>query len=139
MRVLSVWQPWAWLVVHGYKDVENRTWRPNEPWSYPERIYIHAGKREDWTAWRGIREFYPDIWDLMCAPGQVVVSGTWRKALPYGAIVGEVEITDIVKNSPSRWAQLGYWHWILAKPVAYNVPIPCRGRPGLFEVKIDSP
>jgi hypothetical protein len=23
---LSVRQPWAWLIVNGYKDVENRSW-----------------------------------------------------------------------------------------------------------------
>ena len=28
MRVISIRQPWAWLIVNGYKDVENRTWAP---------------------------------------------------------------------------------------------------------------
>ena len=27
MKILVVRQPWAWLIVHGYKDVENRSWR----------------------------------------------------------------------------------------------------------------
>ena len=27
MKVIVVRQPWAWLIVHGYKDIENRSWR----------------------------------------------------------------------------------------------------------------
>jgi len=26
MKALSILQPWAWLVVNGHKDIENRTW-----------------------------------------------------------------------------------------------------------------
>ena len=26
-RALSVRQPWAWAICHGWKDIENRTWR----------------------------------------------------------------------------------------------------------------
>ena len=26
MKVIVIRQPWAWLIVNGYKDVENRTW-----------------------------------------------------------------------------------------------------------------
>lgn len=26
MKVLSIRQPWAWLIVNGHKDIENRTW-----------------------------------------------------------------------------------------------------------------
>ena len=27
MKVIVIRQPWAWLIVHGYKDIENRSWR----------------------------------------------------------------------------------------------------------------
>jgi hypothetical protein len=27
MKVLVVRQPWAWLIVNGHKDIENRSWR----------------------------------------------------------------------------------------------------------------
>lgn len=26
LPILSIRQPWAWLIVNGYKDIENRTW-----------------------------------------------------------------------------------------------------------------
>jgi hypothetical protein len=27
MKVLVVRQPWAWLIVNGFKDIENRSWK----------------------------------------------------------------------------------------------------------------
>lgn len=37
MRALTVQQPWAWAIVHGGKDVENRT----QAWSYRGPLAIH--------------------------------------------------------------------------------------------------
>ena len=39
-RLLTLRQPWAWLVVFGGKDVENRSWTTE----YRGPILIHAGK-----------------------------------------------------------------------------------------------
>ena len=27
LKVIVVRQPWAWLIVHGFKDIENRSWK----------------------------------------------------------------------------------------------------------------
>jgi ASCH domain len=27
MKVIVIRQPWAWLIVNGIKDIENRSWR----------------------------------------------------------------------------------------------------------------
>ena len=43
MKALSIRQPWAWLIVHGYKDVENRTWSTK----FRGRVQVHAGKFPD--------------------------------------------------------------------------------------------
>ncbi len=37
-KVLSVKNPYAYLIIHGGKDVENRTWQTD----YRGRLYIHA-------------------------------------------------------------------------------------------------
>lgn len=37
---LSIRQPWAWLIIHGGKDIENRTW----PTRFRGRVAVHAGK-----------------------------------------------------------------------------------------------
>lgn len=40
MKALSVRQPYAWLIVNGIKDIENRTWRTG----YRGPVLIHASK-----------------------------------------------------------------------------------------------
>jgi hypothetical protein len=41
MKAITVRQPWAWLVVTGKKDIENRTWRTH----YRGKLLIHAASR----------------------------------------------------------------------------------------------
>ena len=40
MKIISVRQPWAYLIVAGYKPVENRTWNT----SYRGPLLIHASQ-----------------------------------------------------------------------------------------------
>ncbi len=46
MKALSIMQPWAWLIVNGHKDIENRNW----PTRFRGPVYIHAGKKIDGDA-----------------------------------------------------------------------------------------
>jgi hypothetical protein len=39
-RAISIRLPWAWLIVNGFKDVENRSWRTR----HRGTILIHASK-----------------------------------------------------------------------------------------------
>lgn len=43
MKALSILQPWPWLILHAWKDIENRTW----PTRFRGRFLIHAGKGYD--------------------------------------------------------------------------------------------
>jgi ASCH domain len=43
MKALSVRQPWAWLIIAGHKDVENRSWTT----TYRGPLLIHAARRPD--------------------------------------------------------------------------------------------
>lgn len=36
-------QPWASLIVHGIKDIENRSWRTN----FRGRVLIHSSAKSD--------------------------------------------------------------------------------------------
>ncbi len=40
LKAISIRQPWAWLIVNGYKDVENRIWVAN----LRGPVLIHAGQ-----------------------------------------------------------------------------------------------
>lgn len=120
MKALSIRQPWAWLIVNGFKDVENRSWATH----FRGRILVHAGgkldaniamiKRENWEKFHLV---FPNPEDL-----------------PTGGIVGEVEIVDClpVKKCPSAWAS-GPWCWVLrnGRPLPFK---PFKGRLSFFEV-----
>ena len=117
MRALSIRQPWAWLVVNGYKDIENRTWRTN----FRGRIYVHAGRRV-------VSDDYPEQREFIARAGIVIPA-----KLARGAIVGEVTITGCFSASDSPWF-CGPYGFTLEDPVAYKAPIPCRGQLGFFQV-----
>ena len=128
MKALSIRQPWASLIIGKpfaladgkLKDVENRTWST----SFTGPLLIHASSRVDVDAVRSI--FPPFKHRLAESPA------TWR---PYlGAIIGQVELVECRRHSPSIWAEAGAWHWVLANPKAFANPIPYKSKLGLFEV-----
>lgn len=135
MKALSTRQPWAWLIVNGHKDVENRNWSTN----FRGRVYIHAGLKEDYAAYDVNPICYRDLepyiwnklsWDAISDWEQLTISQH------LGAIVGEVDIIDCVTESNSPWFQ-GDYGFVLASPVAYKTPIRCKGRLGFFEPDIE--
>lgn len=138
MKALSVRQPWAWLIVNGYKDVENRNWRIGRHSQHgfyrsqradfsvklPCRVYVHASKLDDPDAWSFIMITAPrDVY------GRLV---TVHATLPRGTLIGEVDIVDCVTQSGSPWFE-GPYGFVLANPKAYDKPIPCKGKLGFFE------
>ena len=116
MRALSIRQPWAWLIVHGPKDVENRTWSTD----YRGPLLIHAGKTFERDAWEWLRREYPEIYLPPIS------------AFHRGGIVGRCEIMDVVDASPSRWFT-GPVGFVLhhREPLPFT---PYRGQLGLFDV-----
>ena len=117
MRALSIRQPWAWLVVNGFKDIENRTWSTG----FRGRIYVHAGQRM-------VADDYPEQREYISRAGIVIPFNLGR-----GAIVGEVTITGCVSSSDSPWF-CGPYGFTLEEPVAYEDPISYRGQLGFFTV-----
>jgi hypothetical protein len=116
MKALSVRQPWAWLIVQGIKEIENRTW----PTAYRGRLLIHASKTVDVENMDRIRQ--------ACEAEGIEMPAE----LPTGGIVGEVRVIDCVTESDSEWFD-GPYGFVLrqARPLRFR---PCRGRPGLFDV-----
>lgn len=95
MKALSIKQPWASLIAHGIKDIENRTWKVN----FRGKIFIHASAKEAGS-----------VLDLL----NVDQSKKWNDYLntlntipdkPVSAIIGEVEIIDCVIGHESIWAE----------------------------------
>jgi hypothetical protein len=44
MSALTIRQPYAWLIVNGYKDIENRSWKPSAA-RIGQRFWVHASRR----------------------------------------------------------------------------------------------
>ena len=47
LRALTLWQPWAWAIVEGHKDIENRPWAPGAALRVGDPFLIHAGMKYD--------------------------------------------------------------------------------------------
>lgn len=114
IRCLTLHAHWAAAIFERGKDVENRVWSTD----YRGRVAIHAGSKID----RGICQ------ELGLDPAHLVI----------GAILGTVDLVDVVRNSSSRWATSGHYHWILRNPQVLSRPLPRRGQLGLYRVCMDS-
>ena len=111
MKTLSVKQPWASLIVHGYKDIENRKWKT----SYRGRILIHASAKPVFGCWDALsRE------QQLCLIQQL--GSTEFGILPFGAIIGSVIIVDCVHENTSVWAEKDVYNWILKDPKLFKNP-----------------
>lgn len=117
---ISIRQPWAWLVVHGGKDIENRTW----PTRFRGRVLVHASKgmtRDEWAeTYFAVAEIDSGLADRMPRPDQI----------ERGGIVGEIEIVDCVAASSSKWFG-GPFGFVLRNPKALPFQ-PCKGALGFF-------
>lgn len=117
MKALTIKQPWAGLIAHGDKGVENRTWALPEK-HIDTRILIHAGAAFDQTA----RSLAAALDDWQLTPSAVVAVAT---------ITG-CHFDDGNQVCCSYWAQPGLYHWTLADVVALPEPVPAKGALGFW-------
>jgi hypothetical protein len=110
-RILSVRQPWAWAIVAGHKDVENRSKRT----SYRGRLFIHASLRPSAEGLAYCRRAELELPELQ-----------------YGVVLGSVELYDVTDRSSSRWWIPGNFAWALRNPSVLTRPMPLKGRLGIF-------
>ena len=123
-HVLSVRQPWAWAIVHGGKDVENRSWRSN----YRGPLLIHAARfQEDDDVY--------DVCRLVAKTRKLPAHralGHYRVRLQLGCVIGVVDMVDCVEDHPSPWFR-GRYGFVFRSPRGVD-PWRLRGRPGIFQV-----
>lgn len=118
LPALSIRQPWAWLIVNGFKDIENRTWNT----SYRGTFLVHASKTLDTVGIAWVRNKF-DI--PMPEPDD----------FERGGVVGIVQLVDVVTAHDSPWFE-GSYGFVLAD--AHPIPfIPIRGQMGFFPIAID--
>lgn len=118
MKALSIRQPWAWLIVNGHKDIENRSW----PTRFRGPVLIHAAKGMTGAE-------YNDAYHFALEVGIKIPS---FNDLERGGIVGQATVIGCSDDSLSPWF-FGKFGFELAE--AKVLPFkPCKGRLGFFEL-----
>lgn len=130
MKALTLWQPWASLLVVGAKEYETRPWRTH----YRGRLAIHAAARAvpDWVL------MDPTIDSALGAAGLPPA-----RQLPRSAIVGFVTLAEVVHAAARRpevsdvERALGNWSdgrmaWRMSEPELLDRPVPASGQQGLW-------
>lgn len=124
MKALSVRQPWAWLLVHGHKDIENRTWQNG----FRGQLLIHAGKAMTDTEYLDVLRFLASkerlrhLVDILPAPPD----------LERGGIVGRVDVVGCFADHASPWF-MGPYGFLVRNQTTVSFR-PYVGMLGLFEV-----
>lgn len=159
MKALTIWQPWASLIIAGAKPYEFRGWRP--PASIiGQRIVIHAAARKidvEEAAWlytvlhdRNDSDLYAAFAAQSCLNPDLalpILERAWMKGkepLPMSvglgtAIVGEPRLgTEIAEEfgvpraNDSDRDQHANWGWPMLEIEAWPERIPMRGAQGLW-------
>ncbi len=136
MKVLSLLQPWATLVIKGFKKIETRSWRT----AYRGELLIHASSGK-----KG---------------GILVAESSFEKyiphfgSLPFSAIIGKVILDDIVPVEQLYLSDAhlntltleekafgdytkGRYAWLLTEPVEFEKPLFTKGALRLWQYSIN--
>lgn len=125
MKVLTIREPWASLIINGYKKYEFRSWKTN----YRGKILIHTSQKIEKEMLSRFKDY-----NLNCVGG---------------SIIGEAELTDCIlvdeefnqnlrkidnvvygkSNHVEKYA------WKLENIKKYDKPIPMKGKLGLWNIE----
>ena len=124
MKVLTIKQPWATLIIQGDKRFEFRSWQTK----YRGELLIHAGKGIDKEAVKRLEKYLPN-------------------ELTFGKILGKVRLVDCIKISPEFKEKLlkensdiytkssfqENYGWKLEDVEVFDEPIDAKGHLSLWE------
>lgn len=150
MKAISLLQPWASLAAMGHKQFETRSWQTKH--RGPLLIHASVGKS-------GMKFITPEMWDYFIELGFNV------DTLPYGAIIGQVNLISIHSTNAlnphsagtSLFAQTekveaieitkkekafgdyssDRFAWLLSDPVLFETPIPTKGKLSIWQYDQD--
>lgn len=138
MKVISIWQPFASLLVHGHKVVETRTWKA--PCSL-------IGQCVGIASTKIIRPEQRSVFDDPIFAGCYIETDLPSlDKMPNGYLVGSVilhscdlmteeDLDDVstCEYSFGVWEE-GRYAWRVRAPVAFERPIPVSGAQGIWEL-----
>ena len=127
MKVLTIKQPWATLIMQGNKRYEFRSWQTK----CRGELLIHAGKGIDKEAMKRLAKYIP-------------------KDMPTGKILGKVKLVDCIrcdddfkekclKENKEVYAKSTFvekFAWKLENVEVFDEPIEAKGKLSLWEYDI---
>lgn len=128
MKVLTIKQPWATLIMQGDKRFEFRSWQTK----YRGDLLIHAGKGIDKNAMKRLAKYLPD-------------------EIPLGKILGKVTLVDCIRMCPEFKEMLlkensdiytkssfsENFGWQVENVQVFDEPIEAKGHLSLWEYELD--
>ncbi len=140
MKAITIWQPWAQLIVFGEKKIETRSWQTKVRGT----IAIHAAKKDCFSLMKSLplkeQEYFEEAQVYNYYDGEMCV--------PLGAIIGTVDLVDCLSIEElmlttyaikkeiifGDWAE-GRFGWVLENPIQFDTPIPVNGHQGFWNWK----
>lgn len=144
MKVISLLQPWATLVVMGAKKIETRSWNTK----HRGELLIHASKSK-----AGISMVLDTM--TLQETGKFLEFIPNLHSLPFGAIIGKLNLIDTLefRNVGAGWNYngkiwdlteyekafgdytSGRYGWLLSDPVQFKKITPAKGSLSLWDFK----
>lgn len=156
MKALTIWQPWASLIMAGAKPYEFRGWRAPRS-LIGQRVVIHAAARkidgEDLTLLFNVLALREKSAEIARAAAETCLipekaipvlnrafgGELWMSAGIGTAVIGEPRIgTDIAEEfgvpraNDSDRDEHANWGWPMLDVEAWETPIPMRGAQGFW-------
>lgn len=133
VKVLSLMQPWAQLVVEGHKELETRSWTTK----YRGELFIHASRKFFYADLELCKQ---DRFFKKCIPDATV--------LKNGFIIGKVTLVDCIPveefNGKISKQEItfgdyrpGRWAWVLENPIVLPNPIETPGKLSVWEYEME--
>jgi activating signal cointegrator 1 len=131
-KCLSMYQPWASLLIYGFKRFEGRHWDTN----YRGPLWIHAGAKEaDQDTIKAVEDQYRKLY-------QGVEMPEFPKTYPTGCIIGVVDLQNVIDQKlytecvPKKYTgeSTSEHLFVIRNPRKLMVNIKCSGSKGIYDL-----
>lgn len=123
MKALTIKEPWATLIIEGYKEYEFRGWKTN----YRGKILIHAGK----TLEKDMLDRFKD-YNLSYSCGSIIGEAILTDCILVTKEFNE-ELQELNRVVYGRSNHVEKYAWKLENIKKYDKPIPAIGKLSLWD------
>ena len=122
MKALTIKEPWASLIIEGYKKYEFRSWKTK----YRGKILVHAGLSVEKDMLKRFKDYEIDV-----KPGYIIGEVTITDCILVDEKFNK-ELRDIDPVVYGRSNHVENYAWKIENVIKYDEPIPCKGKLGLW-------